>query len=353
VKPYHGEAFGGLTVKQNRLLGILVLLASVAAGQIAPPNCFGFNTATSFLNTYFFVSPATPLTIFFVASQTVTVDQVALADGGTDATLAVSIHAVSGTTGGPVFPALASAPAGPMIFAPGWTARTFSPPVALVSGTQYALVCSVVPTTTFPWFGGALPSGYVIHDASPGATLLGYTLGTASPAGPTPLGFKIVFNGPACAPPLAEVRNAGPACGGASALTPFLYAPDGRPVLGNTWYSLPVYTGASVPATAPMALFWSFGSNPAGSPIHPLCPCQHHLNTASFLTLAGLGLEPLGNLYWTGSGGAFATPIPNIPSLAGTQIGLQALVVDPGGVPSGTPGVNIRVSNSITLVLGL
>jgi hypothetical protein len=351
-------------MKQARLVQALLVLAATVSAQTTPPTCFGFNmTGGSSVDLLTFTA-ASPLTIFFTAPQTVTVDQIAIFENTFyGSSVNVAVHAVNPVTGAPVLPALANAPGGPFLMGSDWMPKPLIPPVSFAGGAPYALVCTPAPTSIGPFWG---PRGAIGYDPSPAAVPLTYAGGSFNglgvvPAGPT-LGFRFGFRGPGCGARLAEVRMGGPSCGGVTAGVPLLcplastggaLTGNARPALGSQLLLqlIPQLVGATPPM--PASLYWSFGSNPAGTPLNPPSPCSYHLNPASFSTLLGLGLQPLATpLFWS-NGGYFAIPVPNLPALIGTPVEVQALIIDPAGVPSGFPGVNIRISNSLTLVPGL
>jgi hypothetical protein len=345
------------------LVLVAVLVAATLPGQV-PPTCFGFNMTPGAGYDYITAPWFAPLTIYFTAPQTVTADQVVLFENDFYYTsLNVAVHALNPATGLPLNPPLATAPGGAYFFGFDWIARTLSTPVSFIGGVSYALVCTPAPNLG----PGYYVAGIVGTQTSPTPTLLTFTGGgfigsSGGPPATTQLGFRFGFQGPACGAKIAELRPGGASCGGAQPTMPLLSPVNGqvgftngvaRPALGQSMVlRLVPNTGAN--PTVPAALYWSVGTNLLGTPISPVCPCVHYLNPTSLATLAAGGFEPLATPTWWSDGSAwFVLAVPNLPSLIGTVIALQAVLVDPAGVPSGVPGVNIRLSNSLTLVPGL
>lgn len=346
---------------RSPILVMLLLVAAKLGAQSPPPTCFGFNMTAPGLDDPMQFSIASPLTVFFTAPQTVTVDQVVLfEDANANATMRVAIHAMNPATGFPMVSALGVAPAGPYFGAAGWSAKTLTPAVSMVAGTPYAMVCTAVPTNTnFPGFGGPVLAATFLLFQQPGSTFLPYTGGGPNPFGPVAsAGFKFGFQGPTCGGRLAELQVGGPPCGGGTPWQPVLstasgiYGDGGRPRLGQIlWLGLGV--GPGVPTNAPTAFYWSVGSNLAGTSLGPTSPCFHWLNPTSLASLFAAGAEPLGAGFWTSTGPSMAVLVPNAPSIIGMAVAIQAVVIDPAGVPSGIPGLTIRLSSSLTLVPGL
>ncbi len=344
----------------RRVLIALLLCGSCAVAQTPPAQCFGFNSSADTFDWELLIPVASPLRIRFTAPVTATVDQISVFEStGWNASTAVAVHAINPLTGFPVVPPLSSAPGGPYSSGYGWQVKTLTPPVSIVAGTTYVLALSAAPTSTNlnATFGPVVAASVLLSQQS-GSTQLPYTGGSPNPLSPGTGGFKFSFNGTACAPRLAELRTGGPSCGGATPWQPLLFtftdpfaATGGRPLLGVP-LTLGISTGATVPLNAQALLFWSIGSNLGGAPLGATSPCSHWLDPLSLGTLGASGAEPLATAIWATGSPTFQVPIPPVPSFAGTSIAVQCVIVDPAGVPSGVPGLNVRLTNSLVLLVG-
>jgi hypothetical protein len=79
---------------------------------------------------------------------------------------------------------------------------------------------------------------------------------------------------------------------------------------------------------------------------------MNRLDAASLQSLIQQGLEPLASATVPPTGLTFVFTIPLQPSLAGTTIGLQGLIVSPWGtIPIGG-GAMADVTNLVALTLG-
>jgi hypothetical protein len=331
------------------------LLGVAAHGQVTslPPVCFGINQNSpwSQFGPSFPVSSPGGLTVWFSAPMSTTIEVIDLPftfSWGGPGTI-VDLYVAPGIGVPPVTPSLAT-------FVPwdlgGWVPFKTATPAPVTQGGSYALTL----TTALPPGTPAGCSG-VLYD--PNAPLaVPYLLNTA-PCQPIPtppsgtMGFIARFRGSPCGPgPLAGTTVVGTHCGititGGNTLT------AGYPALGSNWW---VGTTGGSGDTA--YLFWSFGTNAAGSLIAPGSSCLHYLDPQSLTTLWANGAEPLAQAtfppspipgWWIGLNWSF--PLPSSAVYAGTVVGLQAVVVSQAGTIPLAPGVTAYVTNALHATLG-
>lgn len=340
-----------MTESRPRAL-LLALLASGAAasGQVTspPPVCFAFNDApagaVSDLGVW-------SLTVFLAAPVTTTITRLDIFESTPpNGWLSFQVFLTDPLTGAATGPALTAGAQSwiPPWWAPAWKEAPLAPPLAVASGTTYAVVATV--HAPIPNQGQQANACGRIGFVPAGGTPVAYA-STASPYCANPglpasgqLALMMRFRGAACAPgPLAAVASFGSGCPAAPAGAPYLvsYTP---PAFGT---SFTVGLGSSSPAGTPHSIFWSIGVNPAGAPLTGGCTLW--LDPLSLQGLLAAGLEPL--FTGTGGSGTYATTIPAAPALAGAVIGLQGLVLDPAGIPL-APGVNGNLTNGLALTLG-
>lgn len=366
-EPSIRHLFGGDSEVDVKAMKFLVLAVGLCMGQAAlaqitspPPICFAFNDVGSGTptGTIAFACgswfPSASLVAHFMAPSAAAVDLVEIWKPGQGTHTIIDLYATAFMGGPFVGPALGTF-WGDYQNA-GWDACWTAAPVNLVSGASYAVQIRQVPGAPQTVFSCGC---YTISFDPAGTTLLPYQYGPGpcTPSLPSHVGqvaLPLRFRGLACGPgPLASVQfvqSDGP-CGGSTYWSQLTFTVP--PVLG-----LPFPVSITGPGGETAFLFWSLGvSQSGGAPLAAGSACLIRLDLSSAIALAGMGAQPLasGVLSSPPTGSGIVTwnfLVPGAASLAGIQLGAQAVVVGPSGTIPFLPGVTAQVSSTFLITLG-
>lgn len=341
----------------------LTVLLSPGLAQVSPtPLCFALNGAVVTNGPALPIDVGGTTTVFFVAPLTyygvdeIVVSNETLAPYPTVVGLTIALHATTGPNAVGTLLAQGSTQVATGNLAD--YAVVLNSSVSLTAAVQYAVVLSASVVGTNP------ASPLLIGTESTNPTLLPYQVTCGVPAAPQcalfspPIGqagVRLKFRGYACGSgQLAWAGLLGNACGSNPFLTPVLTA-SGPPVIGTTITIVFGPSGLYPPSAQAVAgVFWSLGSNPAGSPI-PGSPCLLYLDAASLTQLNAIGLEPA----WSGiiaspAWGSLPLAIPADPALVGTVVAIQVVMAGPWAPPGPLllNGTGAYVTKGLQLFIG-
>ncbi len=344
-----------LSKKSLLVLGVgLGLLAGSTVAQ-APP-CFAFNETASG-TVPFDVPYFGRLSVRFSPPQGLVANQIEVFGGATlGHGLAVDIRLVDPATNVPLDPPLATVALGGFLAPPsGWQTGTLSIATPLNTFETYQLDFAATPSpftfvgsyplVTFPMLGAdpATAPHPFAYDFACFTTICSGIPATGSVAP------KIRFRGGQCGTSaLAQSIVVGEPCQASGTPTTMACLPP--PIPGVTSTILFTDPGA---AGTPLFLFWSLGTDFAGSGTIGPGGCPFYLEPTSLAALAAAGLQPLAAGTANGfSLSALSVAWPSDPAIAGYILGLQGAVLDAGGFPTGIPGVSVRTTNAIRATIG-
>jgi hypothetical protein len=337
-------------------LKFLPLLYCAATAVAQTPPCFSFNDGAAG-SVPFDVPFYGRLSFRFSPPTGVVASQVEAFGGVTNGHgLTLDLRLVDPATGVAVDPPLGSVTLGGFFAPPsGWQASAFSAAVPLNPFETYQIDLAASPSPfTFP---GSYP-------------LVSFPLLGADPAtAPAPFAYDFACFTTACAavPPTGVIaprlRFRGGQCGATALATAWSFGEPCQasgpgavlqclppPIPGGSSTLLFSDPGA---AGTPLFVFWSLGVDFAGGTTIGPGGCPIYLEPTSTQALAAAGLQPLAS----GSAGGFSLSAlfvtwPADPAIAGYVLGLQGVVADAAGVPTGLPGLSLRTTNGLRAVIG-
>jgi hypothetical protein len=330
------------------------LLCAAASAQ-APP-CFAFNDAVPgtvpFDVPYFGGLSAT-----FSPTSALVANQMEIFGGAaTGHGLEMTLRLVDAATGLAFDPPLAQGTfGGPFAPPSGWQTAILTAAAPLNPFETYRIDLSATPSPfTFPGSYPLVTFPLLLADPSAATTLLPFdfacftTLCAGAPTTGT-LGLKIRFRGGQCGvAAVAQSVPVGEPCPADAGATTLQCLPP--PIPGGS--STLLFANAG-PAGLPLFVFWSFGVDVLGTQTFGPNGCPIYLEPTSLALLSAAGFEPLAAGATNGfSMSALFVNWPADPAIAGLVLGLQGVVVDPAGVPTGIPGFGVRTTNGLRATVG-
>lgn len=237
----------------------------------------------------------------------------------------------------------------------GWQSAAWSAVLPLNPSETYQLDFVASPNLfTFPASYPLVSFPLLVADAATAPDALAYDFAcfTTFCAGVPVTGTiapKIRLYGGSCGlPGLATSHVLGEACQASGPAATLACFPPPIPGLNST-----VLIGATGAAGTPVFLFWSVGVDSLGGATTGAGGCPIYLDLATLAILNAVGLEPLAAVPATGfSMTGVGIDWPNEPSFVGLVLGMQAVIADAAGLPSPVPGLLLRTTPGLRLVVG-
>lgn len=330
------------------------LLCATASAQ--PPPCFAFNETVPgtvpFDVPYFGGLSAT-----FSPTSALVANQLEIFGGASNGHgLDVVLRLVDAATGIGFEPPLAQGTFGGFGAPPsGWQTAILTAAAPLNPFETYRIDFVAAPSPfTFPGSYPLVTFPLLLADPSAATALQPFefscftTLCAGAPTSGT-LGLKLRFRGGQCGvAAVAQAVSVGEPCpSDAGAMTLQCLPP---PIPGGSSTLLFANPGA---AGLPLFVFWSFGVDVFGAQSIGPNGCPIYLEPTSLALLSAAGFEPMaaGTTSGFSLSGLFVN-WPADPAIAGLILGLQGVVVDPAGVPTGIPGFAVRTTNGLRATVG-